>query len=548
MQYKWTVLTNTTLSGLMSSINMTIVLISLPAIFRGLSINPLAPGEIAVLLWVLMGYSIVTATLLVTFGRLSDMYGRVKLYIYGFLIFTACSILLSVIPSNSGNSGAFALIGIRLVQAVGGGLLMVNGAALITDAFPVEERGKALGINQVSFITGSVLGLILGGLLSIYDWHMIFLFSVPFAVAGTVWAMFKLKETSALIKVKMDYWGNITLVLGLVLLSLALTYTLIPYSANPMGWKSPFVISGLIIGTALILIFAYIEIKAKAPMLAPHLFKLKAFLFGNLAATLASLGRGAVMFLVVIWLQGIYLPLHGISYANAPFIAALYMIPIMAGTVLLAPVSGFLTDRYGARPFATAGMIIFTISLLLLAMLNYNFNPLFFEIILFISGIGSGMFASPNTTAIMDSVPKSDRASGNGVRITLQNIGQTISMVLFFTILITIFTIYLPGSMYSRAVSAGLSQNIAMQLSKLSPSGLLFASFIGVDPLASMLNGSTTSSTVHISTASFLPYALAPSFMKGMAYALYIAAAMAAASAIFSALRGGKYILEAARE
>ncbi|MEM0087241.1 MAG: MFS transporter, partial [Candidatus Micrarchaeaceae archaeon] len=317
MQYKWTVLTNTTLSGLMSSINMTIVLISLPAIFRGLSINPLAPGEIAVLLWVLMGYSIVTATLLVTFGRLSDMYGRVKLYIYGFIIFTVCSVLLSVIPSGTGNSGAFALIGIRLVQAVGGGLLMVNGAALITDAFPVEERGKALGINQVSFIAGSMLGLILGGLLAGYDWHLIFLFSVPFAIAGTVWAIFKLRETSALVKTGIDYKGNITLVLGLVMVALALTYTLVPYSNNPMGWQSPFVIAGLVIGIALVGFFAYVEARAKAPMLALHLFRIRAFLFGNLAATLASLGRGAVMFLVVIWLQGIYLPLHGVSYENA---------------------------------------------------------------------------------------------------------------------------------------------------------------------------------------------------------------------------------------
>jgi len=548
MQYKWTVLTNTTLGGLMSSINMTIVLISLPAIFRGFAINPVAPGEFAILLWILLGYSVVTSILLVTLGRLSDMHGRTRFYSYGFLIFTIGSILLSLIPSNTGNGGAIALIVIRLFQAFGGGLLMVNSAALITDAFPPDERGKALGINQISFVSGSMLGLILGGLLSGYDWHLIFVISVPFAIAGTAWSFIKLKNVQRHEKTKIDYIGNAVLGLSLLLITIGLTYALVPYGSSQLGWSNPFVYGSIIVGLLMLPLFVAVERRAAKPLIELRLFRVRPFTFGNISSLLAALGRGAVMFLVVIWLQGIYLPLHGISYESAPLWAGIYMLPMLIGTVLLGPISGYLTDKYGARPFATAGMVIFSISLLMLAGLKSNFNIIYFELILLINGIGSGMFASPNTTAIMNSIGTEDRGTGNGIRMTLNNIGQTLSMAIFFTMLITVFTMQLPGALYNETMSISSDAQLARIISSLPPSGLLFASFIGINPMASILNVSriSVSSAVYQKLVStyFLPSVISVSFMQGLKIALYIAAAMTLLSALFSAMRGGRYVHE----
>ncbi|MEM3227642.1 MAG: MFS transporter [Candidatus Micrarchaeaceae archaeon] len=550
MQYKWTVLTNTTLGGLMSSINMTIVLISLPAIFRGLAINPLAPDEFVYLLWILMGYSIVTSTLLVTLGRISDMKGRTKMYTLGFIIFTIGSILLSLIPDNTGNTGALILISFRLFQAVGGALLMVNSTALITDAFGAEERGKALGINSVSSTAGSLIGLIGGGLLANFDWHYIFIVSIPFALAGTIWSILKLKETSPLIKSHIDYYGNLTLGGGLVLIALALTYSIVPYSAFPTGWRNPFVLGGLAIGLALMVVFVYFERRTSSPIFKLHLFRIRPFALGNISGLLSSLSRGAVMFLVVIWLQGIYLPLHGMPISLTPFWAGIYMIPLMLGFVALGPISGWLTDKFGARIFATSGMVIIGVSLLLLASLPYNFNLLEFELILLLNGIGGGMFAAPNTTAIMNATPAIERGSANGMRTTLLNLGQTMSMAIFFTITISIFSIVLPGSLFHEGVTAGLSSSVAKQLSSLSPTGLLFSAFLGIDPIHEFLVSlpANVSSTIapsvleKVSATSFLPYAIAPSFMTGLSISLYVSATLVFVGAVLSAFRGRKYI------
>ncbi|MEM2489420.1 MAG: MFS transporter, partial [Thermoplasmata archaeon] len=382
MEYKYTVLTNTMLGALMASINMNIVMVTLPAIFRGLGIDPFAPGEFTYLLWILMGYSIVLATILVTFGRISDMFGRVRMYTWGFIIFTISSILLSIVPGNTGNTGALILIILRMVQAVGGGFLMVNSTALITDAFPVNERGKALGINQIAFIVGSLLGLILGGMLAGYDWHLVFIVNIPFALAGTFWSIFKLKEVSEKQKIPMDIMGNITLALSLVLISLGFTYALEPYGNSQMGWDNPWVILSFIFGIIFMFIFIYFERKSTHPLFNLSLFKIRPFAFGNLSLFLSGLGRGAVMFLVIIWLQGIYLPLHGYSYTETPFWAGVYMLPMMLGMVIFGPIGGALTDKYGARIFATTGMIIIAISLFLLTLLPYNFNLVEFEVIM----------------------------------------------------------------------------------------------------------------------------------------------------------------------
>jgi EmrB/QacA subfamily drug resistance transporter len=546
MEYKWTVLVNTTLGGLMGAINMTIVLISLPTIFRGLNIDPTAPGEFIMLLWVMMGYSIVLATLLVTFGRLSDLYGRTRLYTLGFVIFTFGSILLSIIPDGSGNNGAKMLIGFRMVQGVGGGLLMVNSTALITDSFGPNERGRALGINQISFIAGSLIGLIAGGLLASSNWHLVFIVNIPFAVAGSLWSVFKLKAISKKVKVPMDITGNIALGGGLVLISLGFTYALVPYGNSSMGWGSPWVLASFIVGVVLLVAFVFLELKVKQPLFDLRLFKIRAFNYGNFANFVSSLGRGAIMFLVIIWLQGIYLPLHGFTYSSTPFWAGIYMLPMMVGFIVLGPVGGILTDKYGARVFATTGMIITAISLYLLTLLPYNFSLWQFEGILLMNGIGSGLFAAPNTTAVMNSLPEESRGAGSGMRTTFNNIGQTISMAIFFSIAISIFSLKLPSSLLNTSVSIGLPLQIATAISKIPPSGALFAAFLGINPAASfspaMLNLIPPAALKSLMSLSFFPNAIGPSFMVGLKDSLYIAILMTIAGAVLSALSGGRYV------
>ncbi|HEU12886.1 MAG TPA: MFS transporter [Euryarchaeota archaeon] len=548
MQYKYTVLTNTMFGALMASINMNIVMVTLPTIFRGLGIDPFAPGEFTYLLWILMGYSIVLATILVTFGRISDMLGRVRMYTWGFIIFTIASILLSIVPGNTGNTGALLLIVFRMVQAVGGGFLMVNSTALITDAFPVNERGRALGINQVAFIVGSLLGLILGGVLAGFDWHLVFVVNIPFALAGTLWSIFKLKDNTERQKVPMDIWGNVTLALSLILVSLGFTYALEPYGNSQMGWENPWVISSFILGIVFIILFIYFERRTEYPLFNLSLFKIRPFAFGNLSLFLSGLGRGAVMFLVVIWLQGIYLPLHGYSYTETPFWAGVYMLPMMLGMVIFGPIGGALTDKYGARIFATAGMVIIALSLFLLTLLPYNFNLLEFELIMFLNGVGGGLFASPNTTAIMNAVSSRDRASANGMRMTINNISSTISMAIFFSLAITIFSQDLPGAMAEKLSSLNAPPQLISMLSSIPASGILFGAFLGMNPLSGLPPSIISSLPLSLKDAlesnTFLPNVIGPSFMQGLTYSIYIALILTVLGAIFSALMGGRYVHE----
>ncbi len=552
MEYKWTVLTNTTLGGLMGSINMNIVLISLPAILNGLGIQPFAPGEFIVLLWILMGYSIVLASVLVTFGRVSDMYGRTRLYTMGFIIFTTASILLSIIPDGSGNAGAYALIGLRLFQATGSGFLMVNSAALITDAFPANERGKALGINGIAFTAGTLIGLIIGGILAASNWHLVFVISVPFGLAGTLWSVYRLKPTGQRTAVPLDYTGNITLSLGLILMALGFTYTLVPYGDSQMGWTNPWVLLSFALGAALVITFIFAERRSDHPLFNLKLFRVKAFSYGNMSLFLSSFGRGAVTFLVVIWLQGIYLPLHGYSYKDTPLWAGIYMLPMMAGIVVFGPLGGWLTDRFGARPFATAGMAIIAVSMFMLTLLPYDFNVWEFEGILVLNGIGNGLFISPNTAGIMNSLPARDRGAGYGISTTLMNIGQTISMAVFFSLALTVFSQDLPGAMLSRTTAIGVPAMAAGALSKIPPSGALFASLLGVNPLADLpkaLVATIPAGTLHSLMASgFFPSVIGPSFIDGVRNAFYVATALCVIGALFSAMRGGKFIHAEAHE
>ncbi len=563
MEYKWTVLTNTTLGALMASINGTIILISLPVIFRGLDVDPFLPSNFTLLIWLLLGYGVVTATLLVTFGRISDMWGRARMYNLGFAIFAVGSVMLFLTP-NTGTLGAWELVGFRVVQGIGGAFLFANSAALITDAFPHDERGKALGINQVAAMGGSVVGLVLGGVLAgISDihvgglvlpaWRVIFLASVPFSIGGTVWAYFKLHDVAKIRKgQRVDYIGNATFGIGLTLLLVAVTYGLLPYGGQSMGWSSPWVWSGIVGGLALLVAFIFVETRVQDPMFRLELFRIRAFAAGNLAGLLGSIARGGVMFMMVIWFQGIWLPLHGYSFAQTPFWAGIYMMPMLGGFVVLGPLSGWLSDRFGARYLASAGMAISAATFVFLLFLPYNFEYWQMGLLLFVNGCGMGMFAAPNTAAIMNSVPAEDRGAASGMRATLQNAGMQLSMAVFFTIVLVGLANGLSGSVSSALSAAGATGPAATSLSNLvasNPTGALFGAFLGQNPMGLYLSyfppGTFSPAVVATLTSKqFFPNAVGPAFLNGIDLAFGISAVLTGVAAVISLMRGGRYVHE----
>ena len=538
----------------MASIDGTIVLIALPAIFRGINIDPFSSFQY--LLWILFGYSIVTATLLVTFGRISDMFGRVRLFNLGFAIFTVGSVLCYITP-NQGNLGALELVVSRIVQGVGAAFLFANSAAIITDAFPANERGKALGINMVSFLAGSLVGLVLGGVLAVYDWRLVFLVSVPVGVIGTVWSYWKLKELGTIKRnQKLDVWGNVTFGVGLTLVLIGITYGLLPYGSSSMGWGSPWVIASLVAGVGLLAAFPFIERLVSEPMFRLELFKIRMFSVGNVAQFLGAMARGGVMIMLIILLQGIWLPLHGYSYESTPFWAGIFMIPMSIGFVIAGPISGWLSDKHGARLLATSGMFITGITFLAFSFLQADFAYLVFGTLLFVMGIGNGLFASPNTASIMNSVPPEHRGAASGMRATIQNSAQTISLAIFFTIIIISLNSSLPGALSAAVTNTGASSQLAKIFSATPATGALFGAFLGYNPVRTILNSlspamvsTIPSTTIQVLTGgTFFPNAISSPFMSALREAFIIGAVMCFMAAIFSALRGGKYIHEQPEE
>jgi EmrB/QacA subfamily drug resistance transporter len=551
MQYKWTALSNTTIGSLMAALDGTIVLISLPAIFNGIKIDPLTSFQY--LLWILFGYSIVTSTLLVTFGRISDMFGRVRLYNLGFAIFTVGSTLCYLTP-NSGDMGALELIFFRIIQGAGAAFLFANSAAIITDAFPENERGQALGINMVAILAGSLIGLVGGGVLASIDWRLIFLVSVPIGIFGTVWSYWKLKEVGTIRRnQKLDIWGNVTFGLGLTLLLIGVTYGLLPYQPSSMGWGDPWVIGSLVSGAILLVAFPLVEMKVEDPMFRLELFKIRAFSMGNFAGLLASVGRGGVQIMLIILLQGIWLPLHGYAIKSTPFWSGIYLTPMLVGFVVMGPISGRISDRHGARLLATMGMAITAGTFMALSFLPYNFQILPFSIILLVMGIGGGMFASPNIAAIMNSSPRENRGAASGMRATLQNVGQTISLAIFFTIILEALASGLPSSISSALSSQNVPQQIVSRFANsISPTGALFAAFLGYNPIASglssqLLSQIPTSALQTIEAPAFFANAIAPAFVSALHLAFYIGAGISIVAAVASAFRG-KHVSSIATE
>ncbi|NKQ58309.1 MFS transporter [Amycolatopsis sp. K13G38] len=545
-RYKWIVLSNTTLGVLIATINSSILLIALPDIFRGVGIDPLRPGNTSLLLWLIMGYLVVTAVLVVSFGRLGDMYGRVKMYNAGFAVFTVFSILLSVTWMH-GTAGAMWLIVMRVLQGVGGALLMANSAAIITDAFPVEQRGLALGLNQVAGIAGSFVGLVLGGLLGPLEWRAVFLVSVPIGLFGTVWAYWMLHDTGIRRPAKLDWWGNLTFAAGLIAVLVGITYGIQPYAGHTMGWTDPMVLACLIGGVAVLAVFCWIETRVAEPMFRLGLFRIRAFTAGNLASLLSSLGRGGLQFILIIWLQGIWLPRHGYSFEETPLWAGIYMVPVTVGFLVAGPVSGYLSDRFGARPFATGGMVIAALSFGWLLVLPVNFAYWQFALALLLNGLGMGLFASPNRAGIMNSLPPHQRGVGGGISSTFQNSAMVLSIGIFFSLMITGLANSLPSTLSTGLVAQGVPASSANALAGLPPVAVLFASLLGYNPLGTLLDPSVLAQLPpdranFLTGRSFFPDLISAPFATGLTVAFGFAIVACLVAAVASWLRGGRYV------
>jgi MFS family permease len=545
-RYRWTALSNTTLGIFMATLDSSIVIISLPAIFRGIHLEPLHPGNIGYLLWLLQGYLVVTAVLVVTFGRIGDIFGRVRMYNAGFAIFTLASIALSLTWST-GSTGAMELILLRVVQGVGGALLMANSTAILTDAFPVEQRGMAMGINMIAAIAGSFIGLLVGGVLADINWRLVFWVNVPFGLFGTVWAYAKLRELGQRSTARIDWWGNVTFAAGLVLILIGITYGIQPYGNHTMGWTGPWVLSELIGGVLLLALFCWIETRVTDPMFDLSLFRIRAFLAGNVATLLSSMGRGGLQFMLIIWLQGIWLPQHGYSFERTPLWAGIYMVPITVGFLLAGPAAGWLSDRYGARPFATGGMLLAAVTFLFLMMLPGNFGYPVFAVLLLMNGIGFGLFAAPNTTGVMNSVPARQRGAASGMRATFQNSGMVLSIGIFFSLMIAGLAVSLPSTMSRGLEAQGVPAPVAQHVSSLPPVGSLFAAFLGYNPMQSLLGKDVLASlppdrAAYITGQTFFPKLITDPFMHGLRIAFTSSLVMCLIAAAASWLRGGKFV------
>jgi MFS family permease len=547
-RYKWVVLSNTTVGVLLSSLNATSLIIALPVIFRGIHLNPLVPANSSYLLWVMMGYMLMSAAVVVTVGRIGDIYGRVRMYNLGFAWFTVGAILLSLVWST-GSSGALELVFLRMFQAIGGALLMANSAAIITDAFPSKQLGFALGINMVAAIVGSFLGIVVGGLLSQLGWRWVFLANVPIGAFGTIWAYLKLKEIGVRIPARIDWAGNLAFAAGLGMLLVGVTYGIEPYGHSLTGWGNPFVLWMLCGGAALLLAFLFIEARVTDPMFRLSLFRIRAFAAGNLAQFLGSIGRGGLMFMLMIWFQGIWLPQHGYSFSVTPLWAGIYLTPFTLGFVVAGPVCGRLSDRYGARWFATGGMLLSaaTYGLMLTFPANFSYWP--FAVVMFVSGVAGGLFAAPNTASIMNSVPARDRGAASGMRVTFNSTGMPLSMGLFFTLLVVGLNAKVPTAMFRGLVAQGIPAAKAAALSHLPPLGYIFAAFLGDNPLKSLLGPAVLShmpaaQAAKLTSRSFFPHLIGPSFVDGLSLILIVAIVMSVIAAVAQAFSGGKYVHE----
>ena len=544
-RYKWLALSNTTLGILLATINQSIVNIALPDIFRGIHLNPLIPGNTSYLLWMLLGFLVVSAVLVVSLGRVGDMFGRVKMYNLGFAVFTVGSILLSI-TWMQGSGGAIWMIALRVVQGLGGAFLFANSSAILTDAFPAKERGLALGINVVAAIAGSFIGLVLGGVLAPISWRLVFVVSVPIGLLGTVWAYMVLEERGVRVKTKIDWLGNATFALGLIAVLVGITYGILPYGGHTMGWTDPWVLGSILGGLAILAAFVGIERRVEAPMFRLELFKIRAFSAGSIATLLSALARGGMMFMLILWLQGIWLPQHGYSFSQTPLWAGIFLLPLSAGFLLAGPFAGRLADHFGARPFTTGGMLGAAVSFLLLIALPVDFPYWAFGLVIFLNGLAMGLFAAPNQTGIMNSLPPDQRGVGAGMAGTFMNSSMVLSIGIFFSLIIIGLASTLPTVLYHGLSSHGVPHAVALRASHLPPVGSLFAAFLGYNPVGTLLGPAAGhlphATATYLTGHRFFPSLVSHPFASGIHTAFYFAAGCCLLAAVASWLRGGKYI------
>lgn len=541
--YRWVALSNTTAAVFMSALDGSIVIISLPAIFRGIGLDPLASQNIGFLLWMIMGYRLVQAVAVTTLGRLGDMFGRVRIYNAGFAVFTVASILLSFDPFHA-SGAAIWLIAWRLLQALGGSMLTGNSAAILTDAFAPDRRGFALGLNQVAALAGQLSGLVLGGLLAAWDWRAVFWVNVPVGVFFTVWAYRKLRDNGERHPGRIDWWGNGTFAFGLSAILIAITIGLQPYGGHTMGWENPVVVALLVAGGVSLIAFGLIESRVAEPMIELTLFRIRAFTAGNLAALCASLAQGGLQFVLIIWLQGIWLPLHGYDFADTPLWAGIFMLPLTCGFFVAGPLTGALSDRFGARGFATVGMVLFGSSFVGLLFLPIVFPYWAFALLIALNGIGTGMFAAPNTSSIMGSVPARYRGVASGMRATFQNSGTALSIGVFFSLMIVGLAAHLPETMSAGLQQQGVPAEVAGEVANLPPVASLFSALLGVNPIEHLLAG--TGVLGHLSTAQqqaltgheFFPDLLSGPFHDGLVIVFVASIGLSICAAVASLLRG----------
>ncbi|MFC7754892.1 MFS transporter [Tsukamurella soli] len=544
-RYRWIALANTTAAMFMSALDGSIVLISLPAIFRGIDLNPLAPGNVGYLLWMIMGYRLVQAVFVVTVGRLGDMFGRVRIYNAGFAVFTVASILLSFDPFH-GPGGAMWLIGWRVLQALGGSMLMANSAAILTDAFPADRRGFALGINQIAGLAGQFIGLVAGGLLTIWDWRAVFWVNVPVGVFATIWAYRNLRETGVRRPGRIDWWGNVTFAVGLSAVLIGITEGIHPYRGQAMGWNNPVVIAEMVGGAVLLVAFIVIETRVAEPMFQLGLFKIREFAAGNIAGFLTRLAQGGLQFVLIIWLQGIWLPLHGYDYSKTPLWAGIFLLPLTVGFLVAGPVSGTLSDRFGSRRFATAGALVFAVSFVGLMLLPIDFPYWLFAILVALNGVGVGMFSSPNSSSIMSSVPAAQRGAASGMRSTFQNTGTSLSIGVFFSLMIAGLAGSLPHTLTAGLETHGVPTGVAQQIGALPPVSSLFAAILGVNPIRELLQPTgvlghlTPANEAALTGHTFFPSIVSGPFHQGLIVVFGVSAVLGLIAALASLSRGSR--------
>jgi MFS family permease len=426
-------------------------------------------------------------------------------------------------------------------------MLMANSAAILTDAFPPHQRGLALGVNQGAAFSGTFIGLVLGGLLAPINWRLIFLVSVPVGLIGTVWGYLKLRELGQRHSARIDWPGNVTFALGMVLVMVGITYGIEPYGGDAMGWLNPMVLSSLGAGVLLLVAFCVIETRVAEPMFRLQLFKIRAFTAGVIASFLAALSRGGLMFMLVIWLQGIWLPSHGFNFERTPLWAGIAMLPLTFGLLVAGPISGILSDRYGARPFATGGMLASAFCFGLLELLPVDFPYWAFGLILFLSGLSMATFGSPNRTGVMNSLPAEHRGAGSGMNTTFQNSAQVFSIGIFFTLMILGLASTLSATLFQGLVHNGVPVATAARAAHLPPVSTLFAAFLGYNPIQHLVGSATLA---HLDTAQrstllghgFFPRLITAPFRAGLHAALDFAIVASLLAVAASWTRGGRFV------